>query len=542
PSPTITTPAGVSIEAFQAPFLQLRWRRVDGAEPRSVPYLEWLGDSDRDYRPERRVYFYPEKTSLSGEMYHSLMTMYRHPLWQGKIQRMRICLAPGESEARFEIDSFFTVYDTRHTINNPIFILASCRYFNWTGDLDFLRRQIPRLRTALRYQQTVMGGLRYNHIRVAWPGHDGLAGYTQNPDGSIVIHGGHGIGNNYWDLLPFGGDDLYATNQYYAATLALADLEEAIEQHPGWNIPLGVLRLDPGELRDHARRVKQTANEHFWNETAGRFYACIDARGQAHDYGLTFLNLDAIWYDLATPDHARRIMDWIDGRRIVAGDTSTGADIYHWRFGPRATTKRNVDWYGQGWFHPEGIPWGGQVQDGGAVLGFTFYDLWARLRLLGPDDAWQRLSQILAWERQVHAAGGYRKYYEGGRQGTNLQGGGTAGGLGIDHEFYESSLLPAIVPYAFLGLRALPQGTLQIEPSLPRACPEMAIKNLLYRRMVLDVRAGRDSIRLNLHDDPVDPLTIALAGSWKRTDTGQTGSTFVLHQRGQYHFQRGRAD
>jgi len=45
---------------------------------------------------------------------------------------------------------------------------------------------------------------------------------------------------------------------------------------------------------------------------------------------------------MARPDQAAAILDWIDGRRDVAGDTSRRADIYHWRFGPRSTTKRSV--------------------------------------------------------------------------------------------------------------------------------------------------------------------------------------------------------
>ncbi|MBI4606908.1 MAG: hypothetical protein HY721_33515 [Planctomycetes bacterium] len=39
-------------------------------------------------------------------------------------------------------------------------------------------------------------------------------------------------------------------------------------------------------------------------------------------------------------DHA-----WLSGRRIVEEDTSRGADIYRWRFGPRSTTRRNIDYY-----------------------------------------------------------------------------------------------------------------------------------------------------------------------------------------------------
>ncbi|HCO95410.1 MAG TPA: hypothetical protein DIU00_15915, partial [Phycisphaerales bacterium] len=500
PSPTITTPKGYSLNAFDSPYLQLRWKRSGTSLNHAAPYIEWLRETDTDYSSDRRVYFYPDKTPLSRKYQHSIMDMYRHPEWQGKIKRIRISLAPGESEVTFEIDSFFTVYDTRHTINNPIFILASCRYFNWTGDLDFLRRQINRMRLALRYQQTVMGGLKYNHIRNPWPGHDGLPSWHKDDIGKLTFNSGHGIGNNYWDILPFGWDDLYATNQYYAATLAMAEMEEAIQQNPGWNIPIGITKLDPKQLCRHAGQVKETANRLFWNKQDGRYIACIDKNGNKHDYGYTFLNLDAIWYNLATQEHAWQIMDWITGKRIVKGDTSTGADIYRWRFGPRATTRRNVEWYGQGWWAPESLEWGYQIQDGGAVLGFSFYDLWARQQILGPDNAWQRLMEILTWEKEVHTEGGYRKYYEGGNRGTTLQGGGTCGGLGIDYEFYESSLLPSIIPYGFLGLSARPDGFLVINPQLPKACPKIAVNNILYHNVRFDIRVTNKTIELNCKD------------------------------------------
>ena len=535
-SPAITTPKGYSFNAFDSPYLQLRWKRSGASLNHTVPYVEWLRETDTDYNSDRRVYFYPDKTPLSREYQHSIMTMYRHPQWQGKIKRTRISLAPGESEVTFEIDSFFTVYDTRHTINNPIFILASCRYFNWTGDLDFLRRQINRMRLALRYQQTVMGGLKYNHIRNPWPGHDGLPSWHKDNSGAITFYSGHGIGNNYWDILPFGWDDLYATNQYYAATVAMADMEEAIQQNPGWNIPLGAMKLAPQQLRRHAHQVKETANRLFWNERNGRFFACIDKNGNRHDYGYTFLNLDAIWYDLASREHARQIMDCITGKRIVPGDTSTGSDIYRWRFGPRATTRRNIEWYGQGWWAPESLPWGNQVQDGGAVLGFAFYDLWARLQILGPDNAWQRLTEILAWEKEVHSEGGYRKYYEGEKRGTTLQGGGTCGGLGIDYEFYESSLLPSIIPYGFLGLSARPDGSLVINPRLPKACPEIAVSNILYHNVRFDIRVTNKTIELNCKDLLLDPIRIVLEGTWKRRKSDWRGSTCHINQAGTYYF------
>lgn len=536
PSPALQTPAGYPINAFDAPYLQLRWKRSSRIETDYVPYIEWKRENDADFGVDRRVYFYPEKTPLSGDFWHSIVTMYRHPKWKGEIQRLRIALDPGGADGRFEIDSFFTVYDTRHTINNPIFILASARYFNWTGDRAFLRRNINRMRRALRYQQTVLGGLKFHHIRNPWPGHDGLPGFVRDAQGEITIHSGHGIGNNYWDLMPFGWDDLYATSQYYAATLAMADIEAAILQNPGWNMPAGALQLDPEPLRRHARKVKETANQKFWNDDTGRFVACIDKNGNAHDFGYTFLNLDAIWYGLANKKHARRIMEWISGERLVEGDTSTGQDIYHWRFGPRASTLRNVSWYGQGWYHPENIAWGGQVQDGGAVLGFSFYDLWARLHLLGADNAWQRLQEILDWEKDVQQAGGYRQYYKDGRHGNTLQGCGTPGGLGIDCEFYESSLVPSIVVYGFLGITAEPHGALAIHPNLPKACPQINIQNLRYHRVCMDLQVQNHNIQIKLKSDPLSPLNIHLATQWKSKAAPRLQNVFILPSAGEYSF------
>jgi len=366
-----------------------------------------------------------------------------------------------------------------------------------------------------------------------------LPGWTRNPDGSKTINSGHGIGSNYWDIMPFGWDDFYATSQYYAATLAMAEMEEAIITHPEWNIPLGALAMDSEYLRKHAENVKETANKLFWNEETCRFYAAIDKEGVAREYGYTFLNLDAIWYGIADDEHAATIMDWLTGKRIVEGDTSTGEDIYHWRFGPRATTKRNLDWYFYAWTSPESIPWGGQVQDGGAVLGFSFYDLWARVKLLGPDNAWERLCEILDWEEDVWKEGGYRAYYADGKQGTTLQGGGTAGGLGIDAEFHESSLLPSIVTLAFIGLEPT-SDALVIRPRLPKACPEMGIRRLLYQEVPLDILVRDDSVSIRLLEKPSHAIRILLDGEWALADTSEKGSAFSLTKPGSYRWLRSK--
>lgn len=538
PSPAIISPKGVVIDASCAPFLQLRWKHTP-RKTSNLPYVEWMREEDSYFSEERRVYIQqedPHWSSITGAN-HSIIAMYKHPKWKGKIKRIKIVLAPGEAEGEFDVDSFFTVFDTRHTSNNPNFIFACWNYFRWTGDVAFLRENINRMRLALRYMQTELGGLKCKHIRNSWVGHTGRSGYTLTPDGKKIFRPGEGIGSNYWDILPFGWDDMFATAEYYGALLTMAEVEETIRANPGWGIPLGGLAFNPAELRKHAEEVKKVANEKFWDSKKGRFVACIDVDGVPHDYGYTFVNLNAIWYGIATEEHAKSIMEWLEGKRVIEGDTSIGKDIYRWRFGPRSSTKRNVEWYVFCWGAPESVPWGYQVQDGGGVLGFTFFDLWARLKILGPNNAWQRLCEIMEWEKEVWREGGYREYYKDDKRGTTLQGGGTAGGIGIDYEFYESSLLPSIVVYGFLGIN--PKGdALYINPSLPQACPEMGISDLLYHGVRMDVKAEEGKIAVHLKEKPMEPIKVLLKGNWRLSPGGQRGSAFLLRELGIYTFVR----
>jgi len=508
--PILTSPEGVELDPFNCPYIQIRWN-VEGATAAQRPYMEWMREGDADWSQSRRMRFYAdwlEGRSEDTGMFHSILPLYQHPEWSGKITRIRFCLSATDSPSEtFYVRSVFTHWDTRHLVNNAIYIKAAWEYFRWTGDTGFLRGILPRLRVAMRYMMEEGHGLELNHIRCTWHGHDGRPGFTVHEDGSKTFHSGHGKGGNYWDLLPLGWDDMYTTTHYYASLLAMAQIEQAVAESPAWALPKGFHALDAAFLRQHAAQVKETTNRKFWNERDGRFVGCIDADGIPHDYGFTFINLEAIHYGIANETNANRIMEWVDGKRDVAGDTSVGSDIYAYRMAPRATTKRNIDWYAFAWSGPEAIPFGGQVQDGGAVLGFSFYDIMSRIKTFGPDDAWKRLMEIREWDEEVAAYGGYRKYYGDGKGGTTLQGGGTAGGIGIDFEFTESSMLSAIVPLGFMGLR--PDGeVLNIEPNLPEDCPAMAVRNLFYQGVPMDVAVQSDKVNIHVHSKPPAAFTI----------------------------------
>jgi hypothetical protein len=534
-------PPGFSVDARASPWLRLNWwaTGLQGANC----YVEWTTKDQPEFSPECRAYFDPARiedeahsaspagpedalglnTSV-GET-RTMIPVYRVPGWKGAITGIRLHF-DNRSPATLVIKSFHTACDTRHTINDSNFIRGCHDYFMWAGDLGFLRSQMGRIRAAMRFNMSEFDTRRRRCVYTTWPGHEGRTG-VRVVDGKKTVLPNEGIGGNYWDLLPFGGEDALSSIYYYDAVLDLADLEQAINEHPQWCIAKGAEAFDCGDLRRHAAEVKAYCRRRFWNDRTGRL-GTVDLDGVMHDYGFTFLNNEAIYYGFVTPDQASSIRDWISGRRIVEGDTSTGADVYHWRFGPRSTTRRNIDYYYWGWSNPESIPWGYQVQDGGAVLGFSYHDLMARLKVSGADDAWARLKEILTWFDETQAAGGYRAYYKDPSRGT-MQGGNVPGGLGLDKEFFESVLVPQVMIYGFLGLRPSAEG-LRLDPKLPRDWPELTITRIHLHERVLDITVRGRTVRVTPTAFPSaaslsaekplgDPLVIELPTGWTLTSS-----------------------
>ncbi len=523
---TLQTPP-FEIEAKNAPWLRLNWwaAGIDG----SCCYVEWTTQDQPEFNPQCRAYFTAatpggqlqttpsmgpgaaRELVASAAEARTMIPVYRIPEWKGTITGLRVNL-DNPAEAQLVIKSFHTACDTRHNINNSNLVRGCHDYFMWTGDVTFLRQQIGRVRSAMRFIMNEFNTRQHKCVYTTWPGHEGRSGVRRSADGKKVIVPGEGIGSNYWDLLPFGGEDALASIYYYDALLDLAELEEEIVKHPQWCIATGSEAFDPADLRKHAQEVKDYGTKRFWNEDTGRF-GTVDLEGVLHDYGFTFLNNEAIYYDFATPAQAQSIRDWISGRRVVAGDTATGTDIYHWRFGPRSTTKRNLDYYAWVWRSPEDIPWGYQVQDGGAVLGFSYHDLMALLMTDGPDAAWERLKEILTWFDETQAAGGYRAYYEDPARGT-MQGGNVAGGLGIDKEFFESILVPQVMLYGFLGFRPLADG-FAVNPRLAKDWPELTVTRIHLHGHVLDVTARDKAIAVTGTGRADKPLAVALPPGWQ---------------------------
>ncbi|AKJ64201.1 helix-hairpin-helix domain-containing protein [Kiritimatiella glycovorans] len=282
---------------------------------------------------------------------------------------------------------------------------------------------------------------------------------------------------NYWDGWPFGYQSAYLNAHVYDALIRYADLLEA----------LGGEGRRAKMMRTAAARMKRRFNQTFWNEAKGRYIGWIDARGERIDYGFTFLNLKAVDFGLAPPERAGRIMAWINGDREIADDTSIGRDIYHWNIAPRSTTlsaestgdKRFKLFHGQavelGDFNH--ASWEINAQNGGMILFTSYYDLHARLRVLGFDNAMERMRAILNEAARTEL------------RWMPITPFGVGTPVGAVREFPESGLVPFFFIDGVMGIRPIPEG-LSIHPRFPESWGEVTVRDFHFAGRTFDITAS----------------------------------------------------
>lgn len=479
----------LSCDTFRAPFLQIRWCGEGMGE--HEPYLEWVREGDNGYDAQRRMYFEacpPERELTCKADYEerafAMLPLYKHPLWNGTVKRVRLCVGNRRAGGRITLLSVFTQSDSRHNINNVQYLKGCCAYFNATRDLDFLRRNIGKMRTALAAFQYEHHTLEELVVKTTWVGHDGSSGAFCDAEGKTVRKKGAGLTSNWMDNQPYGGYDSYCSAYYYQAVLKMAELEEMIRRHPEWGVDYAYQAFEAEELRLHASRVKARFNELFWDDETGRFYATIDLEGNPHPNANIMANLEILYSGIATEAHERSVLDWISGRRTVAGDDAQGDEIYQYRFAPLISTKKNRDFLL--WYQRTDLPFGTELQDGGCVLMVSYFDLMTRCRIYGADNAWERLKQILDWYGEVRSEGGYKNYFH--NRGLTLQGEGDGGNIGITAEFFESQLPMCAVLFGLLGYYPLAD-RLVFTPRIPEELGTICVTNVAWRTVKMDICA-----------------------------------------------------
>ena len=236
---------------------------------------------------------------------------------------------------------------------------------------------------------------------------------------------------------------------------------------------------------------------------------------------------------LASKEQVESIYAWLDGDRIVESqaytcadgatlnveEKSTGDDIYLYRFAPRTNTADNDSAHYLWTWTPR--KFGNQLQNGGAALFMSYYDLVARAKYLGIENAAQRLKEIQEWYLEVlnynendgGARGGayfYWDYYQAldieenpwiMKAGNLLEGSnmGTAGAglLALDYVFPETALFWRAIPEMYFGLSVSTDNVLQLAPNLSENLTWYKNENLKYSGLIYDLTAGNKFVQIN---------------------------------------------
>lgn len=264
-----------------------------------------------------------------------------------------------------------------------------------------------------------------------------------------------GAPSNYWYNYRFGNYDAYNNIYFHHAMTQLSKLYSLAGDE------------EKAAYYGSIAQLNKQAFQTFWDSDKGRFAGAIDVNGAKHDYGFVFLNLEAIYYGLADSAQQKSIFEWLDGERVISGDTSAGNDIYANRFAPRNNTvAADPNW----WYDEDdkrlpdnNASFGKYYQNGGSSLLTAYYDIMARLKTNRKTSAFQRISDLVAEYKKD-------KLLRNGKQDTSYQ-------FATNGPFSESGLAPALYVYGLFGIDTDGK-TLTIRPNLPKDIISAGLKKI----------------------------------------------------------------
>ncbi len=214
--------------------------------------------------------------------------------------------------------------------------------------------------------------------------------------------------SNKWFNFRFGYLDAYSNISFNKAMTSLAKL-----------YTLAGVPEQADKYSSIATQHKAAFNEKFWDGVKQRYVGCFDKDGNVYDFGFVFINLEAINAGIADNEKASAIHSWIDGERIIEGDTSKGTDIYAYTYAPRNTTVAAVDkwWENLGGNLPlsEDGGYNKYWQNGGISLSTAYYDIMSRYAIGDTDKLTAKLTNLVdGYNSNKFAEGGNAVYGNAG--------------------------------------------------------------------------------------------------------------------------------
>ena len=552
------------INTKYSPFLELDLK-LNTATNVEDYYIVWQTKNGGDtwYEVAHNELVTTRKNMYSGYTDRCYIDMAQNENWDNQIvTALGIRFKPQNAAKKMTVNGNINYircsYDTRQSNATYQWILALYNWAQYTNNIDNLVKLMPAARKATLFLTHALQGENGLLDISYFYGHNGV-GVQKNANGSYTVDSANGVGNGYWDIVASPEKNLEANIYFYQALKAMAGLEKMVtdagktvngtstvynrdlasKETVTYNYSAETLLELAAKVKANIekpvkveKRAETTASGlsydnvgGFWNPTTGRFVSGINERtGEIVDYGFVYWNEEAICAGLGTDEQQKLIMQWINGDRTVAGDDSTGKDIYFYEFAPRFNTKDCTAQFSFcGYKIAESLikkydtTWPRQVQNGGADMCWAYYDIVARARVLGADNALERLKGMQKWYEKVAKAADdagytgtrfYEAYYEAMEGDSEFQDGieglyklqraesNGPGTVGLDAEFIESVLPIRSIPDAIFGMQSTDYNGISFTNNLPAGLDWFQIDNMKFANCVYSLRATKSGIEI----------------------------------------------
>lgn len=228
---------------------------------------------------------------------------------------------------------------------------------------------------------------------------------------------------------------------------------------------------------------------------------------------LTFAEQPAGHYVLRISDEVGQIGWWAS-----EWSRSTYA---RWVFAPRVSTLDNQVWWQAAVGGDPASPsfsyrWDRQLQNGGADLYESGFDVIARATTYSADSAWERYAMILRRFADPDRLTGTLGWYGEAPQGGSL-GAGSVGW--VWSEFPETGVLGAAFFRGFFGIESSVRGV-TIHPNIPtgHGITTVGARNIAFMGAMFDLEATTDQVTVSCTDNP-DNTTFHMTGQIQRSGT-----------------------
>jgi len=330
-----------------------------------------------------------------------------------------------------------SLYNGAFTDDNIIQIIGGRAYYLYSGDIAFVRQQLPFYRRAVDWFLS-----------------------KRNADGLVSLSPAHW----YYDLMAANGVTSYHNAFLYRALVDLAGLELAAGNPK-----------EAATYEAEAAKLKEAFNRVLWWEDAPggpRYVDWILPDGTKIAYAADLCQFPPVAFGIASPEQAKKLIATID-KRIVELERDNGyiglASLSaYWPVPASVNT------------HPFNTGFG-NMMNGGSFLSMTYWEIMARCAAGDAEGAWNRLRRF---------AEGTKLTGEKGFIGNNwvMPDGRIGYGAGDEPFLSDAIAVPGALVQGILGIQQT-NDKLDVHPVLPAALQKISAEVVhlgIRKRVTID--------------------------------------------------------